>query len=303
MDEIKITTSDPIEPAQPETIVEDQTPQTSEPKVDPVVDPVVEPVTETPQTVEQPVEPLSAKAVKIAKKERQVQEREKILIKAKEQVENKIASIRAFEDVKNNAKRNPIEYLKAAGLTFEEVAKFVLNDEKPTQETEIELANKRIETLEQRLEREAKEKEEFEIRRQETYINNAKTAYLNAVKDVISSNPDEFELLSANNADSVVLDVVLGWYNKHGEMMHPRDACKQVEAWYESQVAELKKLKKAQRLLGTEETKQQASEAAPKSPSVTLSNDVAPSSSKPLSIKMLPRDESVRRAAGLLRFN
>jgi adenosine deaminase len=224
----------------------------------------------------------------LAKKERELFELEQSL-KAKQN------SFSSLDEFKKLAKRDPQKYLEESGLTYDELTEFYLSGGTAKDPKVYEVEEKVAE-----IERKLKEKEEMIARKeQEAAIQSFK---LDQKKHIVQS-ADKYELINATGSFDLVYDVSKQYYEKHNKVLTNDEAAQMVEEYLEKEVEKVLKANKIRNKFATAENKTETAKKTDEGKETikTLSNNMAsgvnPSTAKPLS-----RDESLERAAALLRW-
>ena len=272
-----------------QVIVEDLAkPQTPVPPVE--AEKPIAPEPEKPD-VKKEKEPLSVRFAALTKREKQIQEREKAI---KEQE----AKFKNFELTKESVVKSPKEALESIGLSFEDFTKAYLDqldgkEHKPSLEEKFEGLYSRIEAKEKaEKEREEQAKKEAE----QAAIDNFKSQ----VKDFVSADKEKFELINESGLFDEVYNVIEEYFNETGEILATEKAAEHVENHLYEEGQKLLKAKKFAPKMpepgkGPEKT----------ASSTTLTNKLTPASpaTSPVeSKKLLSNEESLARAAALLKF-
>ncbi len=255
---------------------------------------------------------FASKFAALTRKEKELRQREQAIVaklaeaeKRAKELEERASKEKSLEDM---IKENPLRALREKyGYDFDKLAEMQLNDENPTADMKLdrrakELEEKTLSRIEQ-LEKQIAEKEEQAKKAQYEAITKQ---FKQEISKEISSNPEVYELILANEAENEVFDLIETYYNqtaeyqdgvmvKEGIILTVQDAAKHVEDHYEEEAKRILKLKKFNKQTSPEE--QEKKVAAP-----TLSNDLASESPKNGS-KFMSDEESKREAAKLIRFN
>lgn len=207
----------------------------------------------------------------LAKKERAIQ-KQLAEIKAKE------AGVKAFETLKATASTNPLEALKALGLSYEQITQFLLNGSKPTPELEVSQVRQDLEKLKsEQLAREeavkVQAKQAAEREYQETLAD-----FNGEVKSYVQSNKDTYELTNMYQGEEIVIATIEQHFAATKKIMSIKEASDLVEAYFEEQVRAAQQTKKFQ---VKQEPKvsggQSKGESVAKSSTPTLSNGLTSS--------------------------
>lgn len=229
--------------------------------------------------IEAPKAPGSDRFAALAKKERAIQ-------KQLAEIKSKEASVKAFEQLKASATSNPLEALKALGISYEQLTQFLLNGSKPTPELEVSQVKADLDKLRQeQIVREEQTKlaakQAAEREYQETLAD-----FGNEVKGFLQSNKDSYELTNMYQGEEIVLSTIEQHFANTKRIMSIKEASDLVEAYFEEQVSNAQKTKKFQ---AKQEPKvgegQSKREPVAKSSTPTLSNGLTSSAPSMLPAK------------------
>lgn len=191
----------------------------------------------------------------LSRKERALVEREKQLNTRLSEIEEQAKTLGQFSEFKSKAKQNPLEALQELELSFEDIARYALNDGKKTPEEILanyqEQTKSEIEQIKAKLEeKEQKEQEALKLK-QEKEISRGIEAGKQALVDYIASKPEDYELILANNAQNDVWEVIEGHFYAtfdeeagQGELLDFDEAAQKVEQYFEEVVNRHLNLKK-----------------------------------------------------------
>lgn len=243
----------------------------------------------------------------LARREREFLQREarwKEELKAKQEIERKL---REYEESDRMFELDPMSILGKKGWTVEKLAEHISSTHEPIAGQEKHKLYGKIKELEERL---AKQDEEFKLRDQrqeETQRNSVKGRLMNDLKNLAESNPDKYELVKSENAYDHVFEVLNSYYEKHNTPLPFEDAMDHVEKYLEQQYSKGLQYKKIKSKFGgsfengdSQEPsyQQETFEQPPRTLSSNFSQTTPPQSNRPLT-----REESIRRAAALIRFD
>lgn len=203
------------------------------------------------------------------------------------------------------AKENPMAVLQEAGITYDQLTKYILNDGKASPEDRIAELDQKIEN--ERLER-IRSEEARELAKQKAdddYIVGMIDEYRKETEAHISSDPAAYELILAYDAQNEVFSLIRDHFAATGKVLSPEDAAKQVEADLEKTIDELIKLGKVQAKLKPPEPEPKKTEP-PKTnvrpvPKTLSTKHVSAPTPAPANAS-LSRDERLKRAMGKLVF-
>lgn len=196
--------------------------------------------TQAPATTPEPAAPIAAKPevpkeaqIDYSARFAELTKKERAILQKQAEVKEAAKKLEEYENAKKNAKLNPKAFLEAHGLSYQELTEFLLNDEKPSPETQIktELDYLKAQLEEERQRRESKE-QEAERLAEEKVVNDFKSS-LKAMAD-----SDDFELIRSEGESGIdlVYSVMEEYFDAHGTMMDKAEAMKQVEFYLESEL-------------------------------------------------------------------
>lgn len=190
-----------------------------------------------------------------------------------------------------DAKKRPIDYLKAGGLTYEDLTNAQLNDGKPDAALLAKDAYSEVEKLRAEM-REAESKRLEELRKaQEAQKQQARVEFRDEISDYVKANAEKFELCSLNdNSANVILAVIEDEFEKSGnaKLLTIEEGAAKVEAFLEQQA---RKLSAAKKLTAATQVSQPNSSG----PLRSITNDMTASTQA----RSKPRSEREREAAAL----
>ncbi len=256
------------------------------------------PSDETAPPVPPKPDKLASKFAALARRERQLVERER-------SATEKLKSVEAYERAKKSAADDPGAALESLGLTYEALTDWVLSDKKPARDPEVKTLTEKLE----KLEKDAQDKEAALARaNEERAVEDFKRGQVEAVK----SAGDKYELVNQMGRHDLVFDVTQEYFKANGKVPAHDEAAQLVEDYLLSEITKYKGVKKLAALFGSLDastSKAPAKTTDPKTPdsgsktTKTLTNtlsDAAPSPDD--DPDTLSDAESKRRAARLIRW-
>ena len=209
------------------------------------------------------------------------------------------------------AKTNPVEFLKATGVSLQDV----LTDEVNKGELPVEEQLRReVNQLREEQRQLQEQQRQQTVAKEEAKYNELYNQFVDGVKQFVDNSP-ELELIGLRDAYGTVAEVISQYYNETGEELPVGDAAKLVEQELHNDAQSYLKGSKLGKQLRDElsdeirkelEAQAQASRQAnnpnPTGRLRTLTNDQQATQSV-RSQGILPMDEAKKRAAALLRFN
>lgn len=233
---------------------------------------------------------LTSRFAAIAKREKLMREREQTWKKELEALKAEKSQFESLMGLKSKAKLDPMSWLKAAELSYDDVTKHILNDSKPTAESEVDFLKRKIEALENKeKEREKltqKEKEEAAVQK-----------FIGDIHKFVESN-DKFELIKAYDYQNVVYNVIDQHYGETGELMDMNEACETVEKHLEDSVREEQKKYASLKKFSTKLAETPKTEPKP-APPKTLTNTTE--TSPRIDVELSP-SQRLKEAAKLINF-
>lgn len=266
------------------------------------------------QTPEQPQEKddFSEKFMRLARKERALQQQQAEMKSKLAEFERQAAEYRQFKELQESWKAKPYEFLDAAGVKFSDLATAMLEYGKP--EDPLEAMQKKIEALEKAKETEAERLAQEKEAREEQLRQNALNSFRQELANFIDNG--EYELIKANEASELVYEVMQQQFiadrkkDPTATIMPLKDACDAVEQHLEAQVKKLTELKKVKSLFQPEHSdpKQslfgaQAKEPSQSGQSTTLTNAMRAASEPATPQHRRPTEEErLKASAALIKF-
>lgn len=167
-------------------------------------------------------------------------------------------------------KTDLIGTLSDAGYTTDQITEALMNQ--PGPESQL------IKTLSAKIAKMEKDQQDYFKRQQEeansNYQNALKTIEKN-VNNIIRQNPDQFEVLAANEAQKSVVTYIEKVWKEEGVMLDPEEAATDIEEYLTEKTLGVAKLKKIQgRLAPKTPAKPVQTAASASSPAPTLTNKV-----------------------------
>lgn len=254
-----------------------------------VVPPI--PATPAPEPVAPEADPkFAAKFAALSRREAQARERDQAL-------KQKETQYSAYEKEIALLSSDPLKFLESKGLSFDKLTQIALNEGKKPAEL-------RVQELEERLAREAKEREDGEKSRAQVAYDAQRQAFVADISDFISKNASNYELTSVSDeAAETVYNVIEQHWQTNKRVLPIEDAVRAVEAHFEKIVDErYLKLNKIQAKFKPKETTPADPAAHRAAQSPTLTNAHASTVPTPADQKRLDVESSKREAAKLIKW-
>lgn len=208
-----------------------------------------------------------------------VREKEAELAKYKTQAEE-LEQLKQQDLIRQEKeKADPIAYLMERGYDADQITQALINRPGPESQAVKQLTEKIL-----KMERDQQES----IKRQEAestanYQNALKTIQRNVDK-LVTDNPQEYEAISASEAQQSVTNYIEKVWKAEGVMLDTEDAAKEIEDYLTDQALGLAKLNKVQSRLKPSPAKQAAQPTQTPAKPVTLTNLVK-QNTRPLTAK------------------
>lgn len=210
--------------------------------------------------------------------------------------------VQKFRDAQAKAKLDPISYLQAAGLSYEEITNFVLNGQKPSAEMMIDATRKELEDFKAQ---QVKEKQQEQLRQQkmqEAQVQEVLNQFQENVSEFVTTNKDKYELVHLYEAAPTVVTTVEEFYKRTGKIMSIEEATQLTEDFLREEAMKVRNTSVFKSMMPqVEEAKaNQRSGFSPK----TLNNQMnAPLSSAPSMLPVKTENDRLKRAMAALDGN
>ena len=185
------------------------------------------------------------------------------------------------------------------GLSYDKLTELALNDGQLTPDMQMKLMREEIENGYQskykELENRILEKEKNDEQRR---YDDIETGFKNEIESFVSSNPEQFELIQANEAKDVVYEVIEEHYNETGKILDIKEAAEAVESYLEEEATKLLQLSKVRSKFNPGDNEQEPQRQS----QVTLSNAHSAQANERVA-KKLSDEESKRAMAEMLKWD
>jgi hypothetical protein len=210
---------------------------------------------------------------------------------------------KANEERLAKAKANPLEALKALGLSYEDVTAFVLNDSRPTPDLEIRSVREEIAAIRREREEQARADAEAEKQRLQSEQAAVLDGFRAETTAFIDSRVDDYELIRLQGAHGAVVDYIAQQYAQSVRDGQPRiltqkEAADHIEARLVEQAEKIAATKKFQAKLAAARAAPSDKLSGTPAPRRTVSNDLA--ATTPHSSPALTDAERIKRAIAAL---
>lgn len=172
--------------------------------------------------------------------------KEKLLVRKAKESEEKYGKVVEYEKAMAEARKDPIKFLEAAGLSYQQITDYILNDGKPTIENQLEELRLKYETDATTRQ---KEKEESEFKKKSDEDKHYQEIIDNHKKQIVAfldGNRDVYELCAVNGASEDIFEVIEEYYKTNNEVLSIDKAAEAVEKYLESEAEKVFLTKKFQ---------------------------------------------------------
>jgi len=262
--------------------------------------PSAAPADETPAPAAAPPEvkapekdQFSEKFNLLAKKERMIARERMRIAQEKKETEEKFKKYQGYEESKAKAKQNPLDFLKEAGLSYDELTQYLLNGGKPTEIDEIKSVRSELEEFKRQQAEEKKQQQEFLQKQQQQQHEQAISGFKTDIAEFIEANKDKYELIASRDGAEDIFNAVndafilnMTEWQKNGKqgpppkVMEIEEAAQVIEEFYEEEVKRLTSTNKWKTKYG--QPQMEPSPKAKPSPTPTLTNQMTTSAAASL---------------------
>lgn len=262
-------------------------------------------------TVEE-VKPQEDEAAKrfaeLARRERAIREKTLATTQKEKELEEKWKLYEEYEKKRESAKLDPLGYLEASGLTFQQITDKILEDQDLSPEQKAEkIAEAKIKEYDAAIKKQAAEEK---AQREAEALAQKEAELIEGYKKSIAevtADAEKFELISHEGQDArdLVFEVASLHFDKTGEIIDPSIAAEHVEKYLEDKYKKALALKKLKPEPPTETQKEDPKEISwveERKPARTLTNKstVYPVAAKEMVQTYLSDDESKAETARYL---
>jgi len=253
------------------------------------------PATTTEDNVEPEAHRLAAKFAEIARRNQALRNKQRETVAPLKEKDAELEKLRAeverlkkYDDI-----NDPMELLKAKGMTYEQLIEKNLNPESFDSKSELQKVREELASFKKALEDEKKSGLE---KQKETAI----SEYQAHLVKYVDNSGEKYELIKAFGSHQDVYDVIEQTYNRTGKVISDEEACDLVEKFLEERLDPLSKINKLRnRITPVKEDLQQRDLI--REPS-TLTNQLTPQSTA-IKKGQLSEEEELRRAAQFVKWN
>ncbi len=251
---------------------------------------------------------FASKFAALSRREKEIRSRESSLEQKIAEFEARMQELQAAKEPKQEVKeelpleyrlkKNPLKTLEELGLNYDTLTKLALNDGELPTDMQMRLMREELEkdykSKFEELENRLLEKEKLE---EESKYNKVIEEYKSDIKNLIDGS-EKYELIQANDSYELVYDVIEEHYNSTGRILDTEEAAAQVEAYLEEELRTV--LKKSKKLGSMMPAAEKPASVPRQSP--TLSNSLSAQGAVKAADKPLSTQESIQRAASMIRW-
>jgi hypothetical protein len=257
--------------------------------------------TAQPVEAQKPVEPVKPdpKEEDMSRRFAALSRQQKKLMEEQQRFKQEAKEWNEWKKSKDQAKQNPLDYLKAAGLTPDDLVNHLINDGQPTLEQQVKALQEKLEGEEKRKQSEEQARLEAQEKEQEKKVIDD---FKQKITEFINQDTDKYEAIAALKVQDQVWEIINANFQETGELMPIHEAAEQLENQIIEGAKTLLKLKK----LGLGQEPPQTN--TPQSPkenltAPTLTNKIAQASQSSAPQKTVwNREESLKKAAQALQW-
>ena len=257
------------------------------------------PAPEVAKEAEKPAPPKADRFAVLARKEQDLLRRQQAVKQQQQLLAAQAEEIRAFQEAKRQAALNPLDALKQLGLSYEQITEFVLNDNKPTPNAEVQSVRQELEEFKRQAREEQarvlEQQRAMQAQEQQQIIEQ----FREEVSEYVSQQAETYELTNLYGGANLVSDVIEEHFKQSGKLLTIPEAAKLVEEHYEDLARKAQQTKKFAVTQKVASTQGQTAAPAPKL-GPTLSNDL--SASAVSAVPKSQRSDADRIAAALARL-
>jgi hypothetical protein len=241
-----------------------------------IVEEVLEQSNDNKEVVEEaPVEKASVKLAALAREEKRLRQSEAKITQQARQVQQQLQYLeqqqQEFNQLQNNLRKDPLAFLEANGISYEQLARKALFQEEipEVEKTPEQIMDEKVEA------KIAKLREEMELQS----LTRERAAVEQALMANISRELNQFELLSSQpEASQTVRELMEGYYDSTGKILDVSEACQMIESHLEEEAEKLFNSNKFKSKFSRIEEPKTVAKSTAKTPTKTLSNNLAKAS-------------------------
>lgn len=262
-----------------------------------------------------PAEQMSQRAEKVpdqrmelmARKEREWLQRESRYreeLKSKQELERKILE---YESKEKMFDTDPWAVMQQKGWSIDKLAEHIGSTHEPIQGEEKRKLYGKLDEMQSYIKKLESSLQERDEKQTEAQRGQVKNRLINDLKELAEKDSDRFELVKHENAYEYVFQVLNDYYEENKAPLDPAEAMEHVEKLLEKQYAKGLQYKKIKSKFGGSFENSDSQEMnqiqepinyTPKTLTNNFSQTTPPQSQRPLT-----REESIKRAASLIRFD
>jgi hypothetical protein len=249
------------------------------------------PVTDETKPIEEkkfPEPQVSEKFRAAAQREKQANQRMREAKALQAQVLAQQQKVQEFEQYKAQARQNPLKALESLGLTYEDLAQYMVNGGKPSIDSEIKSVREEFEQWKKQFEeKELSQKQEQEKLKQ-LQEQKALEDFTKSIESFVEQNKDTYKFVNAYSGSQIILNHCIEHAKRTGDVLDMKEAAQAAEDYLREE------WKKGQALM-------QPVAEQPGEPRKTLNNSMSQTlSSAPSMLPAKNENERLKRALAAL---
>lgn len=228
-------------------------------------------------------EPLADRLDLLSRKERAIYRESQRVAQEKKSLAAERAEYEKFKSAKQGAKKNPLDYLSEAGLSYDELTQFVLSGGKSNEPDELEALRNEFKALKEERAKEKTDAQKAQESAQKQAEIQAIDGFKEQITEFVEQNKSTYELASMRDATDDIFATIneafiisLNEWKRAGSRsakpapMTIKEAADIVEDFYEKEVM---RLNESEKIKNKRNPPQEP--ARPKEPSKTLTNNMS----------------------------
>lgn len=255
----------------------------------------------TVPTVTPPADPpkpsqddLQQRFAAMAKREKQVQ-RQQMAVKAEaDKMRNYQARVQQYDQWAKQARENPMHLLQGLGWTPEKISQFILNDQKPTPDMQIDRVQQELNAFRAQQEQVMRKMQDDQLKAQAQEADHVISSFKDEIRSFVDGKGEEFEYIKHNEDYEMVYDTIDQHFAKTGKELPLPAAAKLVEEFLEEEASKIAAVNKFKAKFGQPKKEEKAP-----SQTSSLSNHMTQSSAPSLLSPKTEADRIQRALAAL----
>lgn len=195
--------------------------------------------TSPPETAPSSPPITSKQLLEIARRERRLVEQEKASRELLAKNEQAVKEAEEWRNKKETWKQKPSEVLKLLGVDFKDLAKHMIDEDKPLS------AEEKLEQFKEELRQKEESAKAAQEQREKEENEKSLANFKNQINDHLKNNIEDYELINLSNNHDLVFHVIDMHFQETGDVMSTKEAAQKVEDYlFNSSQETMKKSKK-----------------------------------------------------------